>query len=151
MYYRLVSLNPLEDEGRTSWQLNLPATIGRSPEHDISINDESISRTHCRLSLSVDGALTVRDLNSTNGTYVDDNRVTRSVLKPGDILQLGAVSFRIDYVSEAFDEPGVDSETPTYDLSATARMKSLQPAWKKPAPAVESGKKWWQFWKAATK
>ncbi len=148
MYYRLVPLNPLVDEQRTSWQLHLPATIGRSPEHDVSINHESISRTHCRLTLSVDGALMVRDLNSTNGTYVDDNRVDRSVLKPGDILQLGAVSFRIDYMTESSDDSSVDNEPPTYDLSATARMRSLTPESATPSVAVDPAKKWWQIWKS---
>ena len=145
MYYRLVALSPLDQLDQTSWTLHLPATIGRSPEHEVSINHESISRTHCRLSLGGDGALTVRDLGSTNGTYVDDNKVERSVLKPGAMLQLGAISFRVEYVTELMDDDKSTDKPRTYDLSTTVPMQKLDP---ETPPSQPSPKKWWSFWKS---
>ena len=143
MYYRLVAMNPIEGVQQSSWTLRLPSTIGRDPVHEISINHESISRTHCRLALNGDGALTVRDLNSMNGTYVDDNRITRSVLNPGDILQLGAISFQVEYVTEIEDETD-ERPVKTYDLTATRKMRAVR----EPVLPSQPPKKWWRFWES---
>lgn len=145
MYYRLVATNPIEGVDQSSWTLRLPATIGRNPEHEVSINHESISRTHCRLALNGDGALTVRDLNSMNGTYVDDNRVKRSVLNPGDILQLGAIAFRVEYVTELEDQ-AEEKPVKTYDLTATKKMTAYRPSVTRHPPIPPPAKKWWRFW-----
>ena len=147
MFYKLVALNSIDELPQTSWTLSLPATIGRNPEHEVSINHESISRTHCRLSLNVDGALSVRDLNSMNGTYVGDGNIKRSVLLPGDVLQVGAISFRVEYDSET-DQAEPKAKQQTYDLSTTVPMTlNRQPAKLKSTPDPSPpAKKWWQFW-----
>lgn len=67
---------------------HLPIVVGRSPAAGLSIRDPRISRMHCEL-LSIDGALAVRDLESTNGTFVNDRRVAKALLKPGDRVQVG--------------------------------------------------------------
>jgi pSer/pThr/pTyr-binding forkhead associated (FHA) protein len=48
-----------------------------------------VSRVHCRFTALPDGSLEVEDLDSTNGTLVNGQRVTRASLSPGDRLQLG--------------------------------------------------------------
>jgi pSer/pThr/pTyr-binding forkhead associated (FHA) protein len=147
MYYKLVAIDSTEQLPQKSWTLSLPATIGRSPEHAVSINHESISRTHCRLSLNADGALSVRDLNSMNGTYVGDEKISRSVLIPGDVLRLGSISLRVEYDSET-DHGEPPPKPLTFDVSKTVPLKldrSEGKSGSRPGP-LSPPKKWWQFW-----
>ena len=68
-------------------------TIGRTPDNDIRIDADFISRHHAVVLLT--GAKTViEDLNSTNGTYVNGERVTRRTIKEGDLVTLGKTEFR---------------------------------------------------------
>jgi hypothetical protein len=69
-------------------------TIGRSPPADIVLGHRSISREHCIVGLANDELL-VTDLNSTNGTYIDDVRIDRATILPvGSVLRLGKVALR---------------------------------------------------------
>jgi pSer/pThr/pTyr-binding forkhead associated (FHA) protein len=75
--------------------------IGRSAPADIVISHRSVSREHCIVGLAND-ELIVGDLNSTNGTYVDDVRVTRATILPvGSVLRLGEISMRHSVYSPA--------------------------------------------------
>jgi hypothetical protein len=68
--------------------------IGRSAPADIVISHRSVSREHCIVGLANDELL-VTDLNSTNGTYIDDVRITRAAILPvGAVLRLGEISMR---------------------------------------------------------
>lgn len=67
-------------------------TVGRHPESDIFLNDVTVSRHHCRFQLS-DEKLTVEDSGSTNGTYVNDERVDSIELSPGDEVLVGRFRF----------------------------------------------------------
>ncbi len=66
-------------------------TIGRDPMADITIIDPEVSRQHVRFNQSYSG-FTIQDLGSTNGTYVDGQRLTGNPieLKPGQIITMGA-------------------------------------------------------------
>lgn len=68
-------------------------SIGRGPECDIHLRSSSVSRYHAVLRISHD-AVILEDMNSTNGCYVNGRRVTRQLLKDGDMLQVGAVPLR---------------------------------------------------------
>ena len=66
-----------------------PLTIGRSPNCEIPVDQESVSRRHCRIQFE-DGEFLVRDLDSTNGTYVNDAPVEpQGRLRHGDQLMVG--------------------------------------------------------------
>lgn len=67
-------------------------TIGRHPESDIFLNDVTVSRQHCRF-VSNGDSLTVEDSGSTNGTYVNDERVDSAELKAGDEVLVGRFHF----------------------------------------------------------
>ena len=72
-------------------------TIGRAAGVQFIVDAPLVSRVHCRLTLSADGNLTVEDLGSTNGTYVNDLRVEDPTpLQPADTLKVGRVSFAIE-------------------------------------------------------
>ena len=66
--------------------------IGRAPECGIPVPVDEISRRHVELKPTTDG-LSVEDLGSANGTYVNGQRVQKGFMKPGDELRLDAVRF----------------------------------------------------------
>ena len=63
-------------------------TVGRHPDSDIFLDDITVSRHHCRFR-SEGGIFSVEDSGSTNGTYVNGERVDRSALQPGDEVIIG--------------------------------------------------------------
>lgn len=67
-------------------------TVGRHPESDIFLNDVTVSRHHCRFVTKTD-SLTVEDSGSTNGTYVNEERVDSAVLEAGDEVLVGRFHF----------------------------------------------------------
>jgi hypothetical protein len=79
-------------------------SIGRNPTNDYRLSDPTVSSFHCELDVSPDRIL-VRDLGSTNGTYIDDVLVREAVLMPGQTLRLGKAEMCIELVPE----PGTDT------------------------------------------
>ncbi len=75
--------------------------IGRSADCDLRVNDSRVSRRHCRLVLSGQ-MLTVTDLGSRHGTYVNGRRVQHARLTEGDRLSMGRLFFQVRF------EPGLD-------------------------------------------
>jgi pSer/pThr/pTyr-binding forkhead associated (FHA) protein len=70
-------------------------TIGRAAQSDFILDAALVSRVHCRLMATMMGELHVEDLASTNGTWVNDQRVDRAVLSAGDRLRLGRVELEV--------------------------------------------------------
>ncbi|MEA2828490.1 MAG: hypothetical protein QOF60_3160 [Actinomycetota bacterium] len=68
--------------------------IGRDPSAQVIVDDPSVSRTHARLDLRGDD-LWVEDLGSANGTLINGVAVTRAVLRPGDVLEVGDLRLRL--------------------------------------------------------
>ncbi|MEM6332080.1 MAG: FHA domain-containing protein [Planctomycetota bacterium] len=69
-------------------------TIGRKNTCDLRIPLTSVSRQHCRVCLDEQGVV-VEDLGSSNGTFVNDERVQRQALDPGDAILVGPVVFTV--------------------------------------------------------
>jgi RNA polymerase subunit RPABC4/transcription elongation factor Spt4 len=65
------------------------SSVGRHEDSDIVLDDVSVSRHHGLFTRTASGRITVRDLNSLNGTYVNGARVEESVLRNGDEIQIG--------------------------------------------------------------
>ena len=85
----------LLDDGRTFKITDSPLVIGRSPDVEVVINDTNVSRRHAEVWRTSDG-VAVRDLQSTNGTYVNGHRISAVSLSPRDDLTIGALHFRIE-------------------------------------------------------
>ena len=66
-------------------------TLGRATGADFSIDAALVSRIHCRLTATAGGGLEVRDLESTDGTFVNGKRVQSAQLASGDRIQVGRV------------------------------------------------------------
>lgn len=72
-------------------------TLGRDITNDIVINDPEVSRHHLRLKRDQKGEYVVKDLNSTNGTWVNEDRLEDTrLLKNGDIIRIGSL-LRLNY------------------------------------------------------
>ncbi len=66
-------------------------TIGRAVGADFIVDAALVSRVHCRLTALPDGSLEVRDMDSTNGTFVNGKRIETATLASGDRVQIGRV------------------------------------------------------------
>jgi len=75
-------------------------TVGRSPQADITIDDERISRIHCIIKW-VGETIILEDKGSTNGTFVDSKKVSRAHLLPGVPIQMGHSVMKIEYKDDA--------------------------------------------------
>jgi hypothetical protein len=98
--------------------------LGRNPTNDFRISDPSVSSFHAEITLQND-IVRVQDLGSTNGTFIDENKVTESELKPEHILRLGNVRLALQEVAvtpvckvpAAESAPAVAAAAPPVDLA----------------------------------
>jgi pSer/pThr/pTyr-binding forkhead associated (FHA) protein len=91
-------------------------TIGRAQECDICVPSDEISRKHALVKPSPEG-LSVEDLGSANGTFINGKRVQKGVLKPGDELRLDAIRFLLV-------APGMDMTGASRPTAAVAQKQS---------------------------
>jgi len=77
-----------------------PVTIGRAPDNDIPIDNLAVSNYHARVYLEA-GSLVVEDLNSLNGSFLNDIRVERAMLKDGDTILIGKHVVLVDQEHDA--------------------------------------------------
>src|SRR6058998_1582250 len=94
-------------------------TIGRVEDNTFQISEPSVSSHHCEVLLRGSDVV-VRDLNSTNGTYINGEKVTESVLKPGQILRLGQIEMRLET-----DAPSSPAKKPVDQTMVMQRGVSL--------------------------
>ena len=79
-------------------------TLGRRPYNDVVIDNLAVSGEHAALQMT-GSEVTLEDLNSTNGTYVNGKAVKKQALQNGDTIEVG--KYKIKFVSEA-EAPGFD-------------------------------------------
>ncbi len=105
--------------------------IGRDPSCDLIIEDLEVSRRHARLIAQI-GGYAIEDLGSTNGTFVDEERITSIMpLKPGAIIKLGD-SVRLVY------EMGSADEAKTQGLPLEPKEAAAHTSHPMLAPALEA-------------
>ena len=75
-------------------------TVGRAPRADFVVDAALVSRLHCRLTAS-EHEVDVVDLDSTNGTYINDQRVKSGCIKSGDRLRVGRVELKVEKLDGA--------------------------------------------------
>lgn len=112
MKVRFVVVSPVSQKRAVT--VRLPILVGRSEEAKFRIQQDSVSRRHCEF-FTTDDAVCVRDLGSTNGTFLDEEEIavsTATVVPPGTVVRVGGVAFRVEYesaVSPPAGQPGDDT------------------------------------------
>src|SRR5437660_2733773 len=79
-------------------------TIGRVEDNTFQIAEPSVSSHHCEILLRGNDVV-VRDLSSTNGTFINGEKVSESVLKAGQVLRLGQIEMRLESEAQAPSSP----------------------------------------------
>ena len=74
-------------------------TIGRAPRADFIVDAALVSRLHCRLTAG-EAQVEVVDLSSTNGTFVNDERIEHAALKSGDRLRVCRVELTVEKAND---------------------------------------------------
>jgi len=96
--------------GRTFY-LDEPAfSIGRLVSNDICLEDPLVSRKHCVIRTEAEHYV-IQDLNSTNGTYINSERVNAALLKEGSLIGIGASRFLFELpvdLRSGISEPRID-------------------------------------------
>jgi len=82
----------------------LPFTLGRGGSHDRSVAAGGVSRDHAEI-VRIGDVYVVRDLGSTNGTYLNGRAIIQASLVDGDVIHLGDVEFRFRCLEKALDRP----------------------------------------------
>lgn len=124
-------------------QVQLPATFGRSRENDVVLSSGVISRHHARLEMS-DGQLTLLDLGSANGTFLNGERIQDAQVTIGDSWSMGPFDLSLQEIkspsskqpptveegqpSESDDEGTVILKRPLDTRSATQRETLARPS-----------------------
>jgi len=91
---KLVALSA-ELSGRSHELKTDRTTIGRLDDNTFQIPESSVSSHHCEVLLK-GTEVVIKDLNSTNGTYINGEKITEKVLKPGQTLRLGQIELRLE-------------------------------------------------------
>jgi hypothetical protein len=93
-------------------ELNLGVNhFGRDPECHFPIKHSTVSTNHCDIILTADGIL-LQDLDSTNGTFVDGERVKQAVLQSGQTVRLGDVELVVESTDVKISIPEIERPAP---------------------------------------
>src|SRR3954467_7020978 len=114
---RLMPFKLTSTDGAHSFDLKEGVTlvVGRAPTSDVPVIDPTISRRHAEVEYR-DGTIVVRDLGSSNGTFVNGSRVDETSVNAGDTITFGKVGFKVQRTSTA---PPARHSGPTAAASAT--------------------------------
>lgn len=118
--------------GEFALEMNQELIIGRSSELEMVLIEDMVSRHHAKISTSED-EIFIEDLGSTNGTFVNGEKITRSKLKDGDRILIGTSIIKLVYeesdasVPPAIPKPIKESQSgvrpiPTVSLTGTRRV-----------------------------
>jgi hypothetical protein len=102
-----------------------PVTIGRAPDNDIPIDNLAVSNYHARVYVEA-GSLVVEDLNSLNGSFLNDIRVERAMLKDGDAILIGKHEILVDQAHDASTSLGDARRAPAPRVSETMVLDTVE-------------------------
>ncbi|PYS98076.1 MAG: hypothetical protein DMF63_17635 [Acidobacteria bacterium] len=126
-------------------------SIGRTKANDIALDHASVSKMHASLMLSSEGKLVIADTGSTNGTYLNEERIAYGKaieIFGGDKVKFGSIDVAIEFtllntpMPEVFDEVSSDAPTEAFNIGdfqfATRSSEVLKPAVKTDSPREET-------------
>ncbi len=97
---------------RMEYELRQATTFGRSSKNTIRISEGKVSREHARL-VSEGGVYRLEDLGSSNGTYVNGQRISSQVLRDGDVIRIGDMEYTF---FTSVDDPLVGAQLGDYQI-----------------------------------
>jgi pSer/pThr/pTyr-binding forkhead associated (FHA) protein len=118
-----VVIAPKSKEG--TFTVRLPVVVGRSEEAKFRIQQDRVSRKHCEF-FATDGEVFIRDLGSTNGTFLEDEQVETSVKTPvasGAIVRVGSLTFRVEYAAAPGTQTAAVGRADRDESDVTVGMK----------------------------
>ena len=92
------------DKGKELVLQKAVVTIGTLPTNDLTVTDTTVSRSHAAVEEKSDGYV-IRDLDSTNGTFLDGVRVREAFLAPGSVIRLGETEIVFSPLEERIEVP----------------------------------------------
>jgi pSer/pThr/pTyr-binding forkhead associated (FHA) protein len=98
--------------------------IGRIPTADIFIDNSSISREHTRIERSIGGPYIIRDINSTNGTFLNDRKISEAAIKDNDTVSLGKFTLKLRF--EGKNKPLKKKKVSPKDFDGTTVLSASQ-------------------------
>ncbi len=117
---------PLQESGEL--------VIGRSSELDMVLIEDMVSRKHAKITLAP-GAITIADLGSTNGTFVNGEKVKKARLKEGDRILIGTSILKLVGVATTQGAPTLDPRAAQQQLERTAAAQEQKQGGRKSAVA----------------
>jgi DNA-binding NtrC family response regulator len=124
------------NEGSTAeYIFDQPAvTIGAMDDNDIVVDDDTVSRYHCRITQD-DDAYIIQDLGSTNGTFVNRVRIREAFLKPGCMLTVGKTDIRFQSLDERVEITPANRDRFGRIVGTSVRMREIFGILEKIAPS----------------
>lgn len=110
--------------------------IGRKPDCELRIPTGDVSRQHCEIEVEGD-ELTVRDLGSSNGTYVNGKRIAETTLEAGDELRVGPVQFVVQIDGDPQNIDADDFEPLPAAVAVDAKPPAPRPQKPPAAPVAD--------------
>lgn len=106
-------------------------TVGRVEDNSFQIEEPSVSSRHCEILLRGSDVV-IKDLNSTNGTFINGEKIAEGVLKPGQTLRLGNVELKLDTPGA----PSAPASSPPPPSNSAPSGTSGAPPTPSPSPAA---------------
>jgi hypothetical protein len=103
----ITSLEGQENGGSFDLKLGLNR-LGRTSENDLPIDHPTISTLHCQV-VWMNDSVVIRDCDSTNGTFIDGERINTAPLEPGQVLRVGAIELVLDSAKAAISVPDLSA------------------------------------------
>ncbi|MDW8210422.1 MAG: FHA domain-containing protein [Cytophagales bacterium] len=121
--------------------------IGRHPGNDIVLDFPQVSGTHAELTVLSSSSLLIKDLGSAHGTFINQLRVKRCVLKPGDEVKIANITLDLSpYFRLPDSEEPDDVSSPNDYTKAFAKLEKIYYYYEKIKRIIR--RKWiWEIWK----
>ena len=120
MEYRPYAYLISNDENKTRYPITRTiCRVGRSKDNEISLDDKSVSRRHAEIHRTNDGKFEILDTNSTNGVYINNEKIGKAELHEDDLLEIGDffMNFTLHAADYAFEEQTEMQNTRTPSIS----------------------------------
>lgn len=112
------------EAGRVVDIVKSPFVVGKGEECDLVLSEATVSRTHFNIE-SEEGAFVIRDLGSTNGTWIDQFRIKEAYLRPGTVLRAGQAQLRFEPVFKSLELAPAATERFGALVGRSVRMRQI--------------------------